>query len=258
MRPEIQPGQVIGGRFAVTREIGRGARSLVCVAHDLRTGRDVALKLFDGETGRLQRQAAEAADLARHRLLVPREVLDGRPALLVLEYLPGTDLGDRISRSGACAPAEVADIGRQAARGLAAAHRRGFLHGNLTPRNIRLPAAGGAWLTDLGTEPSSSAFVAPEVRRGASGDTRADVYALGLVLYVALTGRLPQVPAPMLPDGLRPARLNPGVPGWLDDAVARATMLLPADRFPRAAQLAVALQGEGSDGAAGTRARRAG
>lgn len=242
MRQLAAPGTILGGRFAVTREIGRGPRSVVCLAVDQRHGREVALKLYDGLTGRLQRLVVEAADLARYRLLVPREIVDGTPALLVLDHLPGTDLGHEIAAQGGLPPAAVAEFGRQAARSLAAAHRRGLLHGNLTPRNILLPAAGGVWLTDLAMEPTSQAFLAPEVRRGAAADPRADLYALGLVLYVGLTGRLPAVPAPTLPDGLRPSERREDVPAWLDDAIARATALLPADRFSRASQLAEALE----------------
>lgn len=237
-------GEVFRERFEVRREIGRGARSTVFLAWDRAGRREVALKRFTAPPERVHRLTAEAAELAHHRLIVPREVLDGEPpVVLVLDYIAGSDLGRLVSEGGPLPPGEVAGIGRSAARALAPAHRRGILHGNLTPRNVLLGAQGGVWLTDLGTAPSGPAFVAPEVRAGQTGDHRSDICALGLVLYVALSGRLPEIPARALPDGLRVSLVRPGIPGWLDDAIARATALLPADRYSRISQFAEGLDG---------------
>lgn len=236
-------GEVVRGRFEVRREIGRGARSVVYLAWDREAGREAALKLFTTRPARFHHRTAEAAELAHQRLLVAREVLGESPLLLLLDHLPGTDLGRRVADTGPLEPTELAAIGRAAARSLGAAHRRGILHGNLTPRNVLLPAVGGVWLSDLGTAPSGTAFLAPEVRGGQSGDPRSDICALGLVLYVGLTGRLPDGAARTVPDGLRPSLLGAALPGWLDDAIARSTALLPADRFARASLFADALEG---------------
>jgi serine/threonine-protein kinase len=89
-------------------------------------------------------------------------------------------------------------------------------------------------------------YRAPEVLAGQAADGRADVYGLGLSLYFALTGELPPGQAPERPitaiaDGHRPSRLSPTVPAWLDDAIARATAALPADRFSSAGRPAEAL-----------------
>jgi serine/threonine protein kinase len=170
------------------------------------------------------------------------------------------DLSTRVRELGPLPAEEVAQIGRAIALALSAAHRRGMLHRDVQPGNILLDADGRAHLDAFnakripGAAPGiawshregSRDFVAPEVLAGQRGDARADLYSLGLSLYFALTGRLPDRPSPHLPpvaltDGQRPALLRPAVPAWLDEIIARATAVLPADRFASAARLADAL-----------------
>ena len=170
------------------------------------------------------------------------------------------DLFTRVRALGPLPPDEVAQIGRAIALALSAAHRRGMLHRDVQPSNILLDGDGRAQLAAFnatripGAAPGITTtglaggrdFVAPEVLAGQRGDARADLYALGLSLYFGLTGRLPDRPLPHLPppaltDGQRPSLVRPGIPVWLDDAIARATAVLPADRFASAARLADAL-----------------
>jgi len=138
---------------------------------------------------------------------------------------------------------------------LRAAHRTGLLHRHVTPQNILVEPELRARLTDLGCagiaahtgdngDPDD--YLAPELTVGHGVDPRSDLYSLGLSLHYALTGRLPERPAdarriPALSDGHRPSRLSAGVPAWLDDAIARATAALPADRFPSATRMLDAL-----------------
>jgi len=227
---------LVGDRFEILREVGRGARSIVYLANDRRDDRHVALKLARSDRDHAPRPPVAGSAFAGERICLIREYLaEGVQAILVLDYIPGTDLGRRVSEGGPLPPQQVAEIGLTAAVTLAAAHRHGVLHGNLTPRNVLLDTEGLPWLSDLGTRPSGPAFVAPEVRGGQQADARADIYALGLVLHVALTGRLPAVPAPFRADGHRPSLLRPDLPAWLDDVIATATAALPADRFGSAA-----------------------
>lgn len=175
-------------------------------------------------------------------------------------WLRMPDLATRVRDRGPLPPEEVAQIGRAIALALSAAHRRGMLHRDVQPANILLDADGRAQLAAFGATripgaaPARGAagqamdrdFIAPEVLAGQRGDARADLYALGISLYFGLTGRLPERPSPhapptALPDGQRPALVRPDVPAWLDDAIARATAALPADRFASAARLADAL-----------------
>jgi serine/threonine-protein kinase len=170
------------------------------------------------------------------------------------------DLSTRVRDRGPLPPDEVAHIGRAIALALSAAHRRGMLHRDVQPANILLDTDGRAQLGAFGAtripgaapgrettgQPMSRDFIAPEVLAGQRGDARADLYALGMSLYFGLTGRLPDrssphLPPPALTDGQRPSLVRADVPGWLDDAIARATAVLPADRFASAARLADAL-----------------
>lgn len=247
---ELLAGAVlVGDRFEILREIGRGARSTVYLARDRRDDRDVALKLVRSDRERPPHLVEGGLALADERICVVREyVPEGLHTLLVLDFIPGTDLGRRVSEGGPLAPERVAEIGQAAGMTLAAAHRRGILHGNLTPRNVLLATDGAPWLSDFGTRPTGPAFLAPEVRNGPQADARADIYSLGLVLHVALTGRLPAVPAPFRADGQRPSALRPDLPVWLDDIVAQATSALPADRFGSATLLAEMLRRRGGSG----------
>jgi hypothetical protein len=156
-------------------------------------------------------------------------------------------------------------LGRDVAAALAAAHRRGILHRDVKPQNILLDPDGRARLTDFGsakldgqlgvtgsgTLAGTLAYTAPEVLAGRRGDARADVYALGLTLYYALTGDLPARSSPHLPPtpaagGFRPKPGAPGAPPWLDDVVAHATAAAAEDRFPTAASLDEALARPGA------------
>lgn len=243
MKGLIAAELLVGDRFDILREIGRGARSAVYLAHDHQQGSEVALKVIRSDQERPSRLVEDSRALAGQQVATVREfVTEGHHTTLVLDYVRGTDLGRRVSEGGPLPPERVAEIGQAVAGTLAAAHRRGIIHGNLTPRNVLLATDGVPWLSDLGTRPSGPAFVAPEVRAGHQPDARADLYALGLVLHVALTGRLPAVPAPFRADGHRPTALRPGLPGWLDDVIATATAALPADRYGSAGQMAEALR----------------
>ena len=152
------------------------------------------------------------------------------------------------------------------AAALAAAHRRGILHRDVKPQNILLDPDGAARLTDFGSAKldgqlgitasgglaGTLAYAAPEVLAGRRGDARADVYALGLTLYYALTGELPESPSrpspavARAPKAFGPRRVAPGCPAWLDDVIARATAAAAEDRFPTAAALDEALAATGA------------
>jgi len=238
---------LVGDRFEILREIGRGVRSTVYLANDRQGNAEVALKVIRSNQERAAQLVEDGRALSTERFVVARECLiHGHHTTLVLDFIAGTDLGRRVSEGGPLAPARVAEIGHAAATSLAFAHRLGILHGNLTPRNVLLATDGTPWLSDTGIRPSGPAFVAPEVRGGQQADARADIYALGLVLHVALTGRLPAVPAPFRADGHRPSTLRPEVPVWLDDLIATATAALPADRFASASQLGEGLKRQGA------------
>lgn len=264
----FSPGMVLEDRYEIRREIGRGGYSIVYLAHDRALGREVAIKLLvpppaaaNTARERLRREVLAARDLGHDNIVAIYDFVDaGERGSIVMEYIDGPDLAIKVTESGPMSADSAAGIGREVAKALSAAHRRGILHRDVKPSNILLDPDGHARLTDFGSarlEGLSGVtgtgalvgtldYLAPEVVAGGRGDARADVYALGMTLYFLVTGRLPDRPSPHLPpppapDGYRPSQWRPGLPAWFDDAVACATTALPADRFTSAALLADAL-----------------
>jgi serine/threonine-protein kinase len=254
-RPWPRPGATVG-RFTLRREVGRGGFGVVYEAHD-EEGRPVALKLVrpgrqsDGDEERLLREAELAAELSHPNIV---RLLDaGRSdhgPYLVFELLRGQTLARRLSQ-GRVPPREAARIGVEVAKGLAAAHATGVVHRDLKPANVFVCESGEVKLLDLGLahafgrrreDGGTPGFMAPEQARGAPEDERTDVWALGALLHVLLSGRPPDRPL-----GRDPPRLMvPGAPA-LGTLVER---MLEADpvRRPRDAGAVlpalVALQGE--------------
>jgi len=194
-------------------------------------------------------------------------VRDGERAFLVIERVDGADISVVVRDHGAMSAERVQALGSEVAGALAAAHANGVLHRDVKPQNVLLDTEGHARLTDFGSAwiegqttltqtgafVGTPDFVAPEVVGGRRADARADVYSLGLTLYYALVGQLPDRESPHLPvrplaEGFRPRLKSPGVPAWLDDVVGCATASDPRDRYPTASTLGEALRA----GSAGT------
>jgi len=264
----LRPGDLLRGRYEIVREIGRGGHSIVYQARDRDVGGDVAVKLLVPPPAgarlareRLRREVHAVRGLSHPNIVAVFDLLDDDPwSFIVMEYVPGGDLHQRVRDRGPLAPDDAVRVGRDVAAALAAAHRRGILHRDVKPQNILLDDGGRARLTDFGSArldgqlgitgtgaiAGTVTYAAPEFLAGRRGDARSDVYALGLTLYWALTGELPEQPSPHLPpppraEGFRPALLAPGCPEWLDAVVARATAAAAEDRYPTAPALDEAL-----------------
>ncbi len=250
-------GAPLQGRYRLTRELAVGPRATVYLADDHHQGNEAAVKVLvlpPAERARLRHEALAAWEVAHDHIVPVRSCFeDGERCFVAMDFVPGPSLAGLVAAAPLTAD-ETAAIGRGVALALQAVHRRGILHRHVTPGNILIAPDVRARLTDFGSagfgwhsdHPGKQDFVAPEVLGGQAADTRADLYGLGLCLYVALTGRLPERHAAAGPlrstaDGHRPSRLRPTVPPWLDDAIARATAALPADRFASAGRLAEAL-----------------
>jgi serine/threonine-protein kinase len=277
--PFLRPGGGSGalgllGPYEVQEVLGRGGMGVVLKAFEPALRRPVAIKvLAAGLAGsatarrRFRREARAAAAVCHDHVVAVHAVhdVDGLP-YLVMQYVAGESLQDRLDRSGPLDPAEVVRVGLQAARGLAAAHARGLVHRDVKPANILLEegtsrvkltdfglarAADDVGLTQAGVVAGTPEYMAPEQARGEQVDHRADLFSLGSVLYACCTGEPPFRGATTLAvlrqvsDGeAAPVRaLNADVPAWLDGLIVRLMAKDPADRFGSAAEVAELLEG---------------
>ena len=261
-------GSRFAGRYEIGRELGRGGVSVVYAARDRQVGQDVALKLLvpspataNTARERMRREVHAVRRLAHPNIVgVYDFVEDGAYGAVIMELVDGEDLDRRVRRAGALGPDEVARIGTEVAHALAAAHRQGILHRDVKPQNILLARDGRARLTDFGSARMDGdstitrtgaivgtlAYMAPETVSGRRGDARSDVFALGMTLFHAVAGRLPDRPSPHLPlppapSGHTPLALGIDIPVWLAHVIARATSADPADRYPTPVAFADAL-----------------
>jgi serine/threonine protein kinase len=242
--------QRLGDRYGVEELLGRGGSADVYRAHDDVLDRPVAVKVLRDVRSE-ERFRAEARTLARlaHPGLVTvldAGVSDGLP-WLVMELVVGSTLADRC-RDRPLASAEVSQLGRRVADALAHVHRNGLVHRDVKPGNVLLADDGRVLLTDFGiarlldgaerlTETGltmgTAAYLAPEQVRGETLTPAVDVYALGLVLLEALTGRR-AFPGATAESALARLTRPPTIPaelpvGWRD-LLAAMTALAPADR----------------------------
>jgi hypothetical protein len=227
---------------------------------------------------RFAREGRATAALSHDNVVTVHAVEDKGPRpYLVMEYVPGLSLQQRLDRSGALPLAEAVRIGAQVAAGLAAAHAHGLVHRDVKPGNVLLESGTGrVKLTDFGLVQEEDGavsqvdvlagtplYMSPEQARGERVDQRCDLFSLGSVLYALCAGRPPfsgSTPLAVLrqiseanPPPLR--RLNPAVPGWLADLIARLHAKEPAAR-PGAAEVAGILLERASDPALARRPRR--
>jgi hypothetical protein len=267
---ELGAGAVVGG-YQIETVVGRGGMGIVYRAAQRRPERTVALKVItpdladdEGFRARFERESNMAARIEHPHVIPVYEVGDDDGLLyIVMRYVAGTDLRALVERQGRLAPPRAARIVAQVGGALDAAHRRGLVHRDVKPANVLISDEGDqehAYLTDFGlvklieSETSgvtaTGAFVgtldylAPEQLDG-EADARSDVYALGGVLYNALTGAPPypqptaaakmwaQVNAP--PPSV--AAAAPDAPAEFDGVVMRAMAKRPADRYPSAGDL---------------------
>jgi serine/threonine protein kinase len=250
-------------------EIGRGGSAVVYRGWQPEFGRWVAIKVFppDEDVRRLERERLAVGRVSDHPGIVPvfggGLTADGRP-YLVMGYMDGGSLGDRVAARGALPPAETVAFGAAMASALQVAHDHGIWHRDLKPANIlydrfgtpRLADFGIAHLGDDGFRTGAGlisgtvAYMAPELMNGHPFTAAADVFSLGATIYYALEARDLFTPAPeesyqafmirRLVSTDRPA-FSPFVPPWLAAALLAATEPDPTRRIQTAAGLAAAL-----------------
>ena len=274
----LTAGSVFADRFEITRELGRGGVSVVYAARDRKLGQDVALKLIvpspavaNQTRERMRREVNAVRRLVHPNIVAAYDfVEDGPYGAVIMELVDGEDLDRRVRRTGPLTAEDVARLGTEVAAALASAHRHGILHRDVKPQNILLERDGRARLTDFGSARMDGeatitrtgaivgtlAYLAPETIAGRRGDARADVFALGMTLFHAVAGRLPDRPSPHLPlppsdTGYTPLALGVDVPSWLAGVIARATCADPGDRYSTPTELADALSARDTRAATG-------
>ncbi|HEY0972593.1 MAG TPA: serine/threonine-protein kinase, partial [Gemmatimonadales bacterium] len=263
----------LAGEYSLQRELGRGGMGIVYLARDVQLDRDVAIKVLPshlarpGSRERFLREARTAAGLSHPHIVPIHRVGEagGRFVFFVMSYVEGETLGERLRTRGPLPPADAARVLREVAWALAYAHGRGIVHRDVKPDNILLEAGTGrALVTDFGiahgganpgaaTDPGqimgTAHFMSPEQAAGEPLDGRSDIYGLGVVGYLAVSGRLPfeasNLPALLVRQATEAPtsvlRAAPGLPPALGAAIDRCLARHPAGRFPDGETLAAAL-----------------
>ncbi|MCL5292514.1 MAG: protein kinase [Actinobacteria bacterium] len=260
-------------RYRLIKEIARGGQSRVCLCYDPKTEQRVALKIIekkqlgDGEARRSFIREASALMKLDHpnivRLYSFRSESNVGDNYLVMEYVEGRSLFERLRCDGALTPCEAVGITLDVCAALSTAHRERIIHKDVKPSNILLTGSGRAKLSDFGISSSAeestgggerigtARYMAPELSNSTdNADARSDLYSLGVTLYEMLTGRAPfeekdpitvsvkhlsEVPKP-------PHSLKPDVPRWLNDIVLKLLQKRPEKRYQSVDELAADLK----------------
>jgi predicted Ser/Thr protein kinase len=262
----------VAGNYAVERELGRGGMGAVFLGRDLNLERPVALKVLPPELGsqftikeRFLRETRIAAGFS-HPNIVPVYAITQREQLMVLVmgYIDGETLAQRIARTGALEVPEAVRLLQEMAWALGYAHGRGVVHRDVKPENILIERSSGrAMLTDFGIALGTGAshltsatdvlgtpqFMSPEQSVGESLDGRSDLYSLGVVAFFALTSRVPfqadSAQAVLAKQVMQPAppiaSLRPDVPPALAMAIDTCLAKAPSARFASGEALAASL-----------------
>ncbi len=265
------------GRYDIVRVLGKGAMGVVYEGLDPNLDRQVAIKTIrvqslspDAATeyeGRFRTEARSAARLHHPNIVsVFDSGQDGDTAYLVMEFIQGEDLKHHLENGARFSVRSAIVMVHDLLMALDHAHRQNVVHRDVKPANMLIELSGRVKLTDFGVariqEPDETnltqvggavgtpKYMSPEQAKGLRGDSRADVFSAGVVLYELLTGVLPfdgenqfvvihqivgHTPAP-------PSTLNPDVPAAMDEVIARAMAKNPDERYATAREFGLALR----------------
>ncbi|MDA1231007.1 MAG: serine/threonine-protein kinase [Planctomycetota bacterium] len=257
------------GRYEVERIVGSGGMGVVFKAFDTELNRPVAVKVlapFLAGSGtarkRFAREARAAAAIVHEHVVAIHNVeTEGESPFLVMHYVAGESLQQRLDRDGPLDLCVILRIGMQTAAGLAAAHAQGLVHRDVKPSNILLEhgiertlltdfglarASDDASLTHSGYHPGTPQYMSPEQARGDAVDARSDLFSLGSVIYTLCVGHPPfraesayGILRRITDNAPRPIReINPVIPDWLCMIIARLLSKQASDRYQSAAEVA--------------------
>jgi serine/threonine protein kinase len=279
----VAPGQILAGKYRIERVLGEGGMGIVVEAHDTSLERRVAIKFLLPDfikhaeaKERFIREARAAAKIQSEHVarVIDVSTLESGAPYMVMEFLEGSDLSKVIETSGPLSVEDATLYVIQACEALAEAHAYGIIHRDLKPANLFLAQqAGGSRkikvldfgisktlaaadakasgsLTRTSSMMGSPLYMSPEQMKSARDvDSRTDIWALGVILYEALTanppflgGSIPEISAKILLEDPRPvSELRPSVPKALSDLTSRALQKQPDKRFANVSELAIAL-----------------
>ncbi len=266
-KPTAESGVVLGGRYEVRGLIGRGGMARIYLAEDKTTGEPVAVKMLDAlhlrssdSRARFDREAKAANAIAHPNIVKVKDTgerLDGVP-FLVMEYLFGETLGDWLRRETTMAPHIALPVLAQAASALAAAHKAGIVHRDVKPDNLFLQGEPGEpyamkvldfglsrleaakTVTQVGVALGTPEYMPPEQIVGDKTDARADVYALGVVMYRMLVGILPfqadddaiLLARQLIVAPTEPSEIRSSIDRATEGVILKALRKRPSDRYP--------------------------
>lgn len=261
------------GRYEIERLIGSGGMGIVFKAFDTELNRPVAIKILapylannGSAKKRFAREARAAAGVVDDHVVPIHNVeSENEPPFLVMQYVAGGSLQEKLDRDGPLAPCEVLRIGMQTATGLAAAHAQGLIHRDVKPSNILLDegveralltdfglarSEDDACLTRSGFHPGTPHYMSPEQVRGEAIDARSDLFGLGCVLYALCTGHPPFRAATSYavlrritddsPWSIR--EVNADIPAWLERIVMKLLAKSADGRLDSAEEVAKLLE----------------
>ena len=264
--PDTSPqlDAVLTDRYRIERQLGQGGMATVYLAHDLKLGREVALKVLRPELGAVlgtERFLAEVKITARldhpHILTLIDSGSAGGLLYYVLPYVRGESLRDLLDREPQLGVEQALAITKQVGSALDYAHRKGVVHRDIKPENILLQEgeamladfgialavqeSGGSRLTETGLSLGTPHYMSPEQATGDRNvDARSDLYSLASVLFEMLVGEPPMtgktvqavIAKLMTEPAMHIRTVRPTVPEQVDSAVSKALSKVPADRFP--------------------------
>jgi len=278
----LMPGTVVRGRYRIERVLGIGGMAAVYLARHVEIGAPLALKVLHESlaavptaTERFLLEACAVSRIQNPHVVAVSDYgqLDNGLPYMVMEYLQGEDLDSLLEREGPLPWARVRVLALQICEALGAAHREGVIHRDVKPQNCYRQnsrfgdfikvldfgiaevgedayRSGTGWKVNLGPLVGTPDYMAPELACRREVDHRADIYSLGVTLFVLLTGRLPfesedavtLVKQHQLETPPRPTDVAPGLDPRIDPLLLRALAKKPSDRYPSMAEFAEAIE----------------
>jgi serine/threonine-protein kinase len=268
---DVAEGTIVDGRYRIQRRLGSGGMADVYCAEDSQLGRQVALKVLhrrfarDREfVERFRREASAAAGLQHPHVVgvFDRGEWDGT-YYIAMEYLPGRTLKDVIREEAPLSQERTIAYGVQILQAAAFAHKRGVIHRDFKPHNVivgpddrlkvtdfGIARAGASEMTETGSIMGTAQYLSPEQAQGQRVGAQSDLYSIGVILFEMLTGRVPfegesavSIALKHVSEAPPPLRqLRPDVHPRLEQAVGRALLKDPAQRYASADEFIAALE----------------